>query len=237
MDIFAFGGWPLFIGYVAIVVAVLISIFRFTHRNSKFDPIFVSLTGVWLCYQLQSTISINQIGLAIWGWAIGGAIIAYEINQSRKTLEKKTGGSQPRKAVHGIRTSKSGDIVGPGLVAGIAAVVGLLIALPPLSADTKWRNAQTAQSAALIEASLKPSYLNPQNTYKYVNIVGVFESNGLTDLAHTYALKAVAFDHDSFESWRNLYQLSKSTEEERALALANMKRLDPLNPNVGAIKK
>jgi len=237
MDIFAFGGWPLFIGYVAIVVAVLISIFRFTRRNSKFDPIFVSLTGVWLCYQLQSTISINQIGLAIWGWAIGGAIIAYEINQSKKTLEKKTGGSQPQKVAYGNRTSNSTDIVGPGLVAGIAAVVGLLIAVPPLSADAKWRNAQTAQSATLIEASLKPSYLNPQNTFKFASIVGVFESNGLTDLAHIYAIKAVAFDKDSFESWRNLYQLSKSTEEERALALANMKRLDPLNPNVGVINK
>ena len=101
----------------------------------------------------------------------------------------------------------------------------------------KWRTAQASQSASLLEKSLQPNYLNPLNTYEFANIVGVFESNGLTDLAHTYGLKAVVFNKNSYESWRNLYQLSKSTEQERALALTNMKRLDPLNPNVGATKK
>lgn len=237
LDIFAFGGWPLFIGYIAIVIAVLTSIFRFTRRNSKFDPIFISLTGVWLCYQLQSTISINQIGLAIWGWAFGGAIVAYEINDSKKILDTGTNGNQNPRNLKRNRNVKATNIVGPGLIAGLASVLGLLIAVPPLSADTKWRNAQTSQSASLLEQSLQSSYLNPLNTFKFASIVGVFESNGLTDLAHTYGLKAVAFNQDSFESWRNLYQLSKSTEEERALALKNMKRLDPLNLNVGVIKK
>jgi hypothetical protein len=101
----------------------------------------------------------------------------------------------------------------------------------------KWRTAQTSQSAALVENALQASYLNPLNTFEFTNIVGVFESNGLTNLSHTYGLKAVAFNKDSYESWRNLYQLSKATEQERALALTNMKRLDPLNPNVGVIKK
>jgi O-Antigen ligase len=237
MDIFAFGGWPLLIGYVAIVVAVLISILRFTRRNRQFDPIFVSLTGVWVCYQLQSTISINQIGLAIWGWAIGGALIAYELNDSKKRAKV---GIPENKNVRGRNRRKNqntSNIISPGLVAGLASVLGLLVAVPPLSADANWRSAQNSQSTSPLELSLQPSYLNPLNTYRFANIVGVFETNGFTDLAHSYALKAVAFDKDSFECWRNLYQLSKSTDEERALALANMKRLDPLNPNVGAIKK
>jgi uncharacterized protein (DUF362 family) len=79
--------------------------------------------------------------------------------------------------------------------------------------------------------------LNPINTFEFNNIVGVFEENGLTDLAHKYGLKAVAFNPDNYESWRNLYQLSKSTEEERALAFSNMKRLDPRNPNVGVVNR
>jgi len=237
LDIFSFGGWPLFIGYIAIVIAIIVSIFRFTHRNTKFDPIFVSLTGVWLCYQLQSTISINQIGLAIWGWALGGAIIAYEINDFKKTTNSILAANQGQKSLKKGKATESKNIVSPGLVAGLASVVGLLIAVPPLSADMKWRTAQISQSAAQLENSLQASYLNPLTTFEFANIVGVFESNGLTDLSHTYGLKAVAFNQDSYESWRNLYQLSKTTEQERALALSNMKRLDPLNPNVGEIKK
>ena len=69
------------------------------------------------------------------------------------------------------------------------------------------------------------------------NIVGVLETNGFGDLAHKYALEAVRFNPDSYESWRNLNQISKSTEAERAQALQNMTRLDPLNPNITVPKK
>jgi hypothetical protein len=237
LDIFAFGGWPLFIGYIAIVVSVLISIVRFFLRHKAFDPIFVSLSGVWLCYQLQSTISINQIGLAIWGWVFGAAIIAYEKNDSSAgEIIAKTAPSKGKKA-KSINRSSSGNIFSPSLIAGLSAVVGLIIAVPPLSADTKWRNAQLSQNAKLIEEALIPSYLNPLNTFEINNVVGVFETNGLTDLAHKYALKAVQFNPDSYESWRNLYRLSKTSDKERAKALSNMKRLDPLNKLVGEIPK
>jgi len=237
LDMFAFGGWPLFISYVLIAIIVLASIVRFTIRNRKFDPVFVSLTGVWLCYQLQSTISINQIGLAIWGWAFGGAIIAYEFNDSKglpPTLPPETPKGRTAKQA---KRSSSSNVVGPGLVAGLAAVMGLMLAAPPLSADMKWRSAQISKSAKLVEETLQPSYLNPVNTFEFNNIVGVFETNGLFDLAHAYGLKAVAFNPDSFEAWRNLYQLSRSTEEERVLSVSNMKRLDPLNPKVEAINR
>lgn len=237
LDMFAFGGWPLFVSYVALVAIVIVSILRFTFRNRKFDPIFVSLTSVWVCYQLQSTISINQIGLAIWGWSFGGALIAYDVNDSRQSQNVELPETPKSRTAKQSKQRGSNDVISPGLVAGLASIVGLLIAVPPLSADMKWRSAQVSQSAQLVENTLQPSYLNPLNTYKFINIVGVFETNNLPELAHMYALKAVTFDPDSYESWRNLYQLSKSTGEERKLALSNMKRLDPLNPNVGVVNR
>ena len=237
LDMFAFGGWPLFIGYIAIVVTVLVSIIRFYLRNKTFDPVFVSLSGVWLCYQLQSTISINQIGLAIWGWVFGAAIIAYEKTDSQKTSIVEKNPSQSGKGSKSVNRAESSSVISSGLIAGLLSVLGLIIAVPPLSADTKWRNAQLSQNARLIEEALVPSYLNPLNTFKFTNIVGVFETNGLSDLAHTYALKAVEFNGESYESWQNLYRLSKSTEADRTIALSNMKRLDPLNKSVGEIAK
>jgi hypothetical protein len=79
--------------------------------------------------------------------------------------------------------------------------------------------------------------MNPQSSFKYTNIVGVLETNGFGDLAHKFALEAVQFNPDSYESWRNLSQISKSTETERVQALQNMSRLDPLNPNIIGPKK
>ena len=62
------------------------------------------------------------------------------------------------------------------------------------------------------------------------------EASGLFDLAHKYALQGVAWNSESFELWKVLYLLKASTPNEKSLALENMKRLDPLNPDVTAIQ-
>ena len=60
----------------------------------------------------------------------------------------------------------------------------------------------------------------------------MLEQSKLFDQAHALALTAIKFDSESFDSWNALYSISKSTPEEKALAIQNMKRLDPLNPDV-----
>jgi hypothetical protein len=63
-------------------------------------------------------------------------------------------------------------------------------------------------------------------------MVSIAENSQLPDLAYEYIKKAVEFNPDSFDSWRNLYLVTKSTPQDKELALANMKRLDPKNTNV-----
>jgi hypothetical protein len=234
LDIFAFGGWPLFCGYVAINLFVVIAILRVTIRSRRFNPVFVSLTSVWVCYQLQSIISINQIGLAIWGWIFGAAIIAYDFNE--KVLFKSNEVLRSSEQSN-LRNNQSEPVISPHLVSGLFAVVGLILSVPPLSADVKWRSAQISQSVEKYEETLQGSYLNPQNTYKYVNIVGIFESNGLYELAHKYALESVEYNPESFESWRYLSLLKLTTQSEKDIAIQNMKRLDPLNKTIGRVNE
>ena len=230
-DVFAFGGWPLFISYLGILALSVIAIIKVTARTRAYDPIFVTLTTGWVCYQLQSVISINQIGLAIWGWLFGGALIAYEF----ATRPKEINDGEPTGKTNGPRVVKkkqSETIFSSTLIAGIGAVIGLLLASPPYSADAKWRTATTSQDAGLVEQALTPGYLNPENSYKYANAAQIFEGSKLYDLAYKYAKIGVEFNPDNFDAWRVFYSVSKSTPEEKASALENMKRLDPNNPNV-----
>jgi O-antigen ligase len=232
-DVFAFGGWPLFIPYLFILLLTLIAIVKVTLRTRAYDGIFVTLTTAWVCYQLQSIISINQIGLAIWGWLFGGALIAYEI----ATRPKSDGDGekvQPEKGQKArVATKKqSENIFSSTLVAGVGAVIGLLIAVPPYSGDAKWRSAIASQNVDQVKAALVPSYLNPMNSYKYANAVQLLEGSKLHDLALEYAKVAIEFNPDHFDSWKLLYFITASTPEDKALALENMKRLDPKNPNV-----
>ena len=230
-DIFAFGGWPLFVSYLCILALSLIAIIKVTFRSRKYDAVFVTLTTAWACYQLQSIISINQIGLAVWGWLFGGALIAYEI-ATRPKVDESQGVQNKRKSSRVVKKKQSETIVTSTLIAGVGAVIGLLIAVPPYSADSKWRSALASQDLLRIEAALVPGYLTPPNSIKYASAVQLLESSKYYDLALKYARIGVEFNSDNFDAWRVLYLISKSTPEEKALALENMKRLDPKNPNV-----
>ena len=232
-DVLAFGGWPLFIPYVGIIVLSVIAIIKLTIRIRKYDAVFVTLTTAWVCYQIQSIISINQIGLAIWGWLFGGALIAYEIaTRPKKDVSTSDDDLAKGKSARSVKPRQSETIFSPTLIAGIGAVIGLLLAVPPYSADAKWRTAISSSSAEQVEMALVPGYLNPQNSYKYASAVQLLENSKLYDVAYKYAKIGVEFNPDHFDSWKMLYFISKSSAADKAQALTEMKRLDPNNPNV-----
>jgi hypothetical protein len=228
LDIFAFGGWPLVVSYLAILSLTTISMIRVIRRGKSFNPIFASLSVAWLCYQLQSIISINQLGLAIWGWLLSGAIIAFDQMDKQKSLQGDASDQSSRKSAN-----QSG-VISASLVGSIGIIIGAFIAWPALNADMKWSSAQISRDLLKFEESLKPTFMNPQNSYKYGNSIRVLEQSGLTEKAREYALAAVRFNPDSFEGWKTLFLISGSTIAEKSLALQNMKRLDPLNPDVAA---
>jgi O-antigen ligase len=225
LDILAFGGYPLLILYVLITALGAFSIIRAVKRNKNYDPVLVGITVLWVGYQAQSIISINQIGLAVWGWLINGLAIAYQIAASGNSLEKTSNGSVAKN-----NTQKKQEIFSPQLIAGLGAIAGLLIAVPPLSADAKWREVQLSQQIEKVEPALRGDYMTPTNSYRLAEAVQLLENSKLPDYAIIYARKGVEFNSDYFEAWRMLYYATKSTPDEKAAAKSNMIRLDPLNP-------
>ena len=120
------------------------------------------------------------------------------------------------------------------LSASIWGLVGLILAIPPLIADSRWRSAQVSRSVQAVEATMIPSYFNPQNSMKYFSNIQDLEQSNLPDLAHKYALEAVNWNSNSFDLWKILFLIRNSTSEEKKSSVANMNRLDPLNPDVTA---
>ena len=227
LDQLAYGGWPMLLAYLAILVLVLIAIIKVSIRTREFNFTFIALAVAWICYQVQSLISINQIGLAIWGWVLGGALIAYErstripLEQMQKSAEIGSKGKRQK--------SKQSVGLSPLMIGSLGAVVGLLIATPPYSADVKWKSAATSGNVEQVERALIPSYLNPQNTARYASATQLFESNKLYDQAYKYAKIGVEFNPDSFDAWKLLYYVQKSTQVDKDLAKQNLERLDPKN--------
>jgi len=224
-DILANGGWPLFITYIFLIVLATIAILKVTLRNNNYDGTFITLVVAWACYQIQSVISISQIGLAIWGWVLSGAVIAYEIATRELGIADK-------KVNTGRSAKPKEQILSATAIGGIGLLVGALIAVPPLSGDMKWRSALTSTDLTQLKLALVPSYMTPTDTNRLLNMVNIAETSNLPDVAYEYAKKAVEFNPESFDSWRALYAVTNSTPADKELALTNMKRLDPKNSNV-----
>lgn len=222
IDIFAYGGFPLLISYVAILVIGIWAILRVTLRQRFYDGTFVAIATTWVAYELQSIISINQVGLAIWGWVLVGALVAYEYS------------TRPRpESSEKMKPVKQKELVfSPQLVGGIGVVVGALVAVPPMSADMKWKSALKSQNVQQVESALTPSYLSPRDSSRLAQAVLLFENSKMPDLAYKYAKEGVAFSPNYYDAWRVLYSLSKSTPQDKEDAYKNMVRLDPFNPDV-----
>jgi O-antigen ligase len=236
IDFFASGGWPLLLSYLAILLIAFIALVKVTLRSRTYDPKFVAISSIWLCYQLQSIISINQIGLAIWGWVLSGALVAYERvtrpvrnaadGSSSNHVQGKSSGKNAKK----MRNTE--QVFTPQLVGGIGIVLGALLAVPPLASDMNLRSATDPINLQTIDQQLKPGYFTPTNSFQLANAVVAFESRQAYDLAYTYARRAVEFNPNDFQSWRLLLSISKSSQAEKELAFETMKKLDPRNPEL-----
>jgi O-antigen ligase len=223
LDFLAFGGFPLFVTYVAILVIGLISLVKVLRRKKLYDPVFLSLAIIWVTYQIQSVISINQLGLAIWGWVTTGALVAYE----RTTRESNV--LDDSKVSRKSKSTANQEFLSPGLLAAIGSGVGILIAIPPLSADASYRNAIKYQNLEKLEAAMVPSYFRPSNSRTFGNVVQILEESKLYEAGIKYAREGVKFNPMAFDAWKALYYSTNATADEKSKAKSKMIELDPNN--------
>ena len=223
LDISSNGGFPLLAIYLALMVMVVTSAIKVLRRSTGFNPLFASFVAGWVAFQAQSIISINQIGLAVWGWVFSGLIIGYEINTRNAVVT-------PTVAKKGQVVSKPAQASAATVVAvSIAFLLGVLVAMPPYLASAKFNAARESGDAKKVEES---AYMWPNNPVHMLQSAGLLYDSKLTAEALSVLADATAAFPDFYGTWGTLYQLPEATPEQKTEALAQMKRLDPLNPNL-----
>ena len=222
LDISSYGGFPLLIIYVALMALVAASAVKVLKRQTSFNPTFAGLVGGWVAFQAQSIISINQIGLAIWGWVLSGAIIGYEINTRNAVVESivKKGRVAGKPA-----QSSAGSVV----ALFVAFVLGVLVGMPPYVASAKYKSALESGNPAVIQSA---AYLWPVDYSRMIQVAATLNENKLEAKGLEVALDAVKRFPDNYSVWATLDSMKSATAEQKAQAKKEMKRLDPLNPNL-----
>jgi hypothetical protein len=223
LDISSNGGFPLVAIYLTLMVMVVVSAIKVLRRSAGFNPALAGLVAGWVAFQAQSIISINQIGLAVWGWVFSGLIIGYEINTRNAVVT-------PTVAKKGRVASKPAQASAASVVAVfVAFLLGVLIAMPPYLASAKFNTARESGDAKMVEES---AYLWPNNPVHMIQAAGLLYDSKLQAQAISVLVDATKEFPDYYGTWGTLYQLPEATPEQKAEALVQMKRLDPLNPNL-----
>jgi hypothetical protein len=65
-----------------------------------------------------------------------------------------------------------------------------------------------------------------------IQVAETLNDNNLEDQGLKVAVDAVERFPDNYGAWANLNSMKKATNEQKGQALAQMKRLDPNNPNL-----
>ena len=222
LDFSSYGGFPLVLIYLALMILVVISAFKVIKRSREFNAGFVGLVAGWVAFQAQSIISINQIGLALWGWVLSGFIIGYEINTrgGEEVNEKKVS----KKASQHVQASASTT-----LAMFIGLIIGVLIGMPPYLASARYKGAlETSNPNVIREAA----YIWPLDASRMIQVSMTLNENKLEDQALVVSLDATKSFPDNYGVWSTLYAMKDASEQQKGQALAQMKRLDPLNPTL-----
>jgi O-antigen ligase len=211
LDISSGGGFPLLIIYTFLIGLTILSAIKVIRRSRGFDVGFAAVLGAWVAYLAQSVISINQLGLAVWGWVLMGSIIGYEINTREKIEAKSVKSAFPTVAI------------------GLGLIIGLGIGLPLMVADATFRSTVKAGDVLKIEASVRQW---PQSVVRMTLAAQILREGNLPERSIVIAREAVEFNPMNYEAWKELSLQPNATESERKQALETMKKLDPFNPNL-----
>ncbi len=222
LDISAYGGFPLVLIYIALMVLVIVSAVEVIKRSQGFNAGFVGLVAGWVAFQAQSIISINQIGLALWGWVLSGLIVGYEINTrgGEVVVEKKSGKNATK-----VTQSSAGSVM--SMFVGL--IIGVLVGISPYLASAKYRGALETSNPTIIQEA---AYIWPLDPTRMIQVAGTLNENKLEAQGLEVALDATESFPDYYGVWASLYSMKSATAEQKAEALAQMKRLDPLNPTL-----
>jgi O-antigen ligase len=185
------------------------------------------LIAMWLAYQAQSLISINQIGLAIWGWVLSGLIIGYSKNLGDTNPLNSSNSS--KQSGRKVQIQKGGFDFQAVLIGSTFGLVGAILSGPIMFNSITYMNAlKSATQSRVVDAA----YLRPEEVTRMGEVAILLTQNKLEKEALDLTRDIVKKFPDSFEGWRYISQLPDSTEEEKAFARKEMKRLDPNNPDL-----
>jgi O-antigen ligase len=223
LDISSNGGFPLLVAYFGMMTLILLRTLRTLKTLKRPDFVLSTTFAVWLAYQVQALVSINQVGVGIWGWIFSGALLGitrpenFESTDVSQVLNGKT-----------LRQLKGKPLPAMSVVLGaIGLLVGFSLSFIPLKADADFRSASISgnsqQSVSILES---PGI----TAYHYGSVIqSLVKAGSLPEAKSLCAATHEKFPKDYY-AVRICYLLNEDNAIERQRWLEVLRLMDPFNP-------
>ena len=184
IQMFATGGLITGVLYIAMILYIFKRSFKvlFTINNSEDKILVASVFSLWLVYCSQLIISIENIGLAIWGWVIMGALIGISSDQNSAVL-KLNGNSRAHSNTGALQVVTSWILV--------------LVVLIPISFLFR-------AEKSMLSARDNYNQTNPQDSPKYLALTSEFNNMKLLDYNYQIRFASGLFGMDQIQKAKDL---------------------------------
>ena len=203
------GGVPLLILYLVMIIIVAIAIKKLASNMSSFKPEFVAVISCWITWAVQGVISIDNVGLASWGWYLSGLITGLAAVSGQSTQ----GYAEPRVK---IKFNSKPYIAG--------MLIGAIIATPLITREFRYvKSIESGDEKALQAAALQ----FPQDVFRIGRAAEILKEYKIQKESLFLAQSGVKNFPDSYSAWAVLYTSPWASEVERAQAKVKLFKLDP----------
>ena len=226
LDFGSSGGIPLLAIYAGLVVLTLSSIFKYLRRNQEFNWAYAGLVSVWVGYQAQSVISINQLGLAIWGWLLMGLLIGIEANSREKTTVNVQSANKGKGFSKNSRSSNSSNALAY-ISATLSLMIGLFIVFPVFLNDMNSRKSSSGRSAEVLIATVLKQ---PEDTSRTIEAAQILARSNLLPQALQLVNHVIEINPRAYNAWELKLQITDPSSPDYQSIKDQMNFLNPRVP-------
>ena len=208
IDMSSSGGFPLMLSFFIFNLVIFLKGLQVLTRMNHFNIEFVTIFACWISFQVHLFLSINQIGIAIWGWVFSGLVFGYKLN-SNNILKVNT------ISLRQIRIRYAS-----GLIAG------LIVSMPNFQESIAYFEAKRANSSTALYSYGK-SY--SQVSINLIYVANWLHVNNLDALSLEITRKLVNQFPNFYDGWNLMIFQPGASENEIKRAKFEIRRIDPRN--------
>lgn len=142
LQLLATGGLVVFLPYIFLLAVIFVSAFRaIKETNGKTQIDVVALFSIWLALLFISSISIDNLGVTVWFWILGGVLYGISKHlRAKATLSESKSGKKPKRAAQ-----DNSNLLAP-VVSLVLTTLLLILVVPAWRSSAMLLNLQKQRS-------------------------------------------------------------------------------------------